>query len=156
MRKALVKQELKKWLNKYIDGDLEIKFGSDFEYNNEDGDSITLGEYETYKENEQTEFMNLQKELGGDLDIITLSFLHELGHYHTHGDFNEKQEYQDNIIRLAIYNVLENSGDYDLRSDVIKEYYKLPQEIKATKWGIDFSKKHKKATRELTKALLAE
>lgn len=157
MNKKVIKKNVKQWLKDTKQGDLAIGFSKDgdFCYDNEPKDKIEIGDlFSTLEQNK--EFLSLCRRLGikQHYKIGTLCFLHELGHYKTHGDFNEEQEKYDKETREDLYEMINNEATESLG---IYLYYRLlDQEIEATRWAVEFANKYPNQTKKLELALYGD
>lgn len=133
MKIRKTKKMIKKYLNEKSIYDLKIRFAPDYSYD-EIENVITIGtEKGSYKD-----LIALTKRLGykGNEPIKKIAFLHELGHYFTYKNFNEKQEQYDKVVREHLYKAMENKNE-KIVEKAIKVYYNLPQEIEATRFGLE-------------------
>lgn len=152
MNKKVIKQNVKNWLRTQKLGDLRIGFRNDFEFDGDGSDNDYI--YIAHEDGDYSRFLKLCKELGysGDLNVKTLCFLHELGHHFTCGDFDDLEEESDQMWRKELYKMLK-SGD-ELKEEIaLILYYRMPQEIAATEWAIEFATEHPIKARRLEKAL---
>lgn len=157
MNKKMIKKQISQWLkNTKVAkaGDLKIDFAADGDFAYEEMENkVLIGDYENREQHPY--FIQLYKDLGltGDWTPETMALLHELGHYHTHGDFTFEQEEEDNRIREMLYKMMESNNAATIEKAYSLYYILLDQEIEATRWAVDFANKHPKATRKLEIAL---
>ena len=87
-----------------------------------------------------------QKFLLRDLDLLVIAILHEIGHYMTDDDEIAEKRY------LAI-GILEFQKSYKMLSidELQYRYFKLPGEIDATTWAINYYNSHRKQCKKLSK-----
>ena len=153
----MVKKQVRNWLDTTKSakaGDLKIAFATDGDFAYiESENKVLIGDYATREQHRN--FLDLCKELGikDDWKPETLAFLHELGHYHTHGDFTAEQEKEDNDIREMLYKMMESNDAATITTAYNLYYVLLDQEVAATKWAVEFANKHPKATKKLENAL---
>lgn len=149
MNKRVIKKQVKKWLVENELGDLKVGFSNDFEFDGDgsDNDKIFIASEASDYEN----FNDLCKELGyqGDYHIRTIAFLHELGHHFTCEDFDDEEEQWDQATRKVLYEIMEKNENEAKVEAAFLMYYRLPQEIEATKWALDFVNENPNETRRL-------
>lgn len=153
MNKRLVKKCVSKWLANENLNDIELGFADDFQFDGDGSknDHIDICEGYNY---DFSMLEKLIKELGykGNANVITIAFLHELGHHFTIKEFDELERESDNEQRKLLYTWID--GDDETMTDIgLELYYRLPQEIRATQWAINFATKHPIKTKRLEKAL---
>lgn len=154
--KKVIRAKVRNWLDNNNYGDLDLGFSKDFEYRESDGDykdMVCIGT----RTGDCTEFLNCARRLGFDYttNLIVLQFLHELGHYETHGDFSEKEIEEDLATRKVLYEKIEKGDELESETALILYYQILDQEIEATRWAVEFIKRNPAATRELQMAFKA-
>lgn len=90
-------------------------------------------------------FMNLCKERGlkAEVNVDTMSFLHELGHYETMFLLDDEDWKKSYLIKA----VAEVKQDYMM-------YFKCPVEIIATDWAINFANEYQYAVENFSEKLL--
>lgn len=127
--KALTKC-LDKFLAKW---DLTSQFGTDFAYLYYK--RIVVWTLAVTQQND-IDFQNFFESLGCNVkcDVFLYSLLHEIGHSQTLDDINE-EDYAYALDRKA--EPLTNA-----------EYFRLPDEIAATQWAVDFLNEHTEEVRE--------
>ena len=86
--------------------------------------------------------------LNYDIDPFYTSFLHEVGHSMTYDEFEEEEieEYFD-IVEL----MREDPGSFG--DDTAYVYFRLPLELTATEWMVDFINKNAEVVCELVNAV---
>lgn len=86
-------------------------------------------------------FLDFVKELNSkcNYNAFILGILHEIGHIMTYDEEldNDRDE------QYALMQVAHKLGLYDTNK-LNKEYFKIPLELNATQWGIDFAMNNKK------------
>jgi len=119
-------------------------YESEWQYN---PNMENIGIPKVYDDNSNIDFyfMETLRKLGlkTNLDCITYSLLHELGHFITLKQLSEKQYDKCNfeIGCLAIADLSEH--------DFYTKYWKVKSEKLANKWLVDFSNSHPKKCQEL-------
>lgn len=86
-----------------------------------------------------------------DVESFAVSLLHELGHIETMKKF-DKVTLKFDDIRKAIIQVAINT-DIDKKRVVAKTYYSLPTEYRATKWAVEWIKRHPNKYKTMLKRL---
>ena len=74
------------------------------------------------------------------IDSFAISLLHELGHIETMKTFNKISIALDGIEKSIIQTFIDT--DFDKKRVIAKTYYSLPTEYTATKWAVDWIRKH--------------
>ena len=74
------------------------------------------------------------------IDSFAISLLHELGHIETMKTFNKMSIALDDIKKSIIQTFIDS--DFDKKRVIAKTYYSLPTEYTATKWAVDWIRKH--------------
>lgn len=153
MNKRLVKKCVANWLANENLHNIKLSFADDFQFNGNGSEYDNICITDNYN-NDYSMLEKLVKELGykGNANIITIAFLHELGHHFTCSTFTKEQEQFDNIARKELYKWI-NSNNESLVDYGLECYYRLPQEIQATKWAIEFATNHPIKTKRLEIAL---
>lgn len=149
MNKRIVKKQIKKWLSSNELGDLRIGFDNDFMFDGDGSDDDRI--FIAHERGDFSAFLDLCKELGykGDYNIKTIAFLHELGHHFTCDEFDDEEEKEDQATRQTLYEIMEKNENEEKVNAAFLMYFRLPQEIEATKWAIDFVKDNPNETRRL-------
>lgn len=77
-------------------------------------------------------------------DIFVISLLHEVGHIYTKFNLSQEEWDKDWVAKAAIDNAIQATEDEDEASfeRLNNEYFNLPDEIAATKWALNYIKKH--------------
>ena len=78
------------------------------------------------------------------LNSFVWSLLHELGHHVTNDDLTEEEERYCNRKRARV-----------ARTKAKHPYYRLPDEVMATKWAVQYANTHKEEVLELSEKLFA-
>ena len=105
------------------------------------------------REEESKMFMDFIGEEYGeyDMDADVLGILHEIGHIFT---------YDESLARAREVKVLRLRLDFDAAASNLKEYnfayFRIPAEIYATDWAVDYYNKKKKKCDALAAALKTE
>ena len=76
-------------------------------------------------------------------NIFMFSILHEIGHHFTMDDFPKRQLNFENRKVKKIEKALENSNSDELDKKLNFEYFDMPMEKVATKWAVNYYKKHR-------------
>ena len=129
---------IKKFI-KEIDKDIKVKFQKwDMECDVYE-DTVYIGA--TYNKRTDVLYENFVKTLNPDCDVpvFLLSILHEIGHIMMYDE--EDMEEKDMIYGL-LKTALDNDPSQDLEDRCVKAYFRIPLELKATQWGIDYAMSH--------------
>lgn len=127
------KRAIKKFI-KTIDGSIKVKFQKGRMECDPVREIIYIG---TTKIKEEDEFFgNFVKEIAPDCpyNSLIMGILHEIGHIMTYTD--ELDEDRDK--QYALLQTAHHFGVIDSQ-ELNKEYFKIPMELEATQWGIDFA-----------------
>lgn len=84
-------------------------------------------------------------------NIFMFSLLHEIGHHLTMDNFTKKQRNLENKSVEKIEKKLEEEVSEISYRNLNMEYFDLPMERVATKWAVQFSKKHRKYLKKVYK-----
>lgn len=133
-------KEIRKWLkdNGFAVG---CRIGKEMAFQPLDEDTncfIVVPKY--YDSSLDTYFMNFLKKYGykGDFDCITLSILHELGHFETEHLFSKEEWESDSVLKEVIcFNPCENDKELE---EVNYRYWQTPTEFSANLWLIMYVK----------------
>ena len=154
MNKRTLKKNIKKWLKDTEQGDLKITidFDQDFMFDDTENE-IIVGDYD--RKSKDFEKLNKRLGLNGDYNDVVMSMLHELGHYNTYMNYGDLAEKYDTFVRNILYKL--TGSDSDLLQDIgLWLYYRiLPQEIAATKWGVEYANNYPNETKQLEIAMQA-
>lgn len=124
-------------LNKFLEPfECKSELGSDFSYwYSESLICFALA----VTESNDIDFREFCKELQPELhcDIFLLSFMHELGHHETLDEWND-EEYLDMKIQKEQINKMKVS-----QREKNFMYFNIPDERRATEWGLQYIMEHK-------------
>lgn len=153
MNKKLVKKCVGKWLENEKLNDIKLGFADDFQFDGDGSNNDHIYICKSYNY-DFSMLEKLVKELGykGNANIITIAFLHELGHHFTINEFDTLEDESDNEQRTLLYDWIDSDNE-TLVNIGLELYYRLPQEKRATEWAIEFATKHPIKTKRLEKAL---
>ena len=130
------------FIHENIDEELVVKKGVDFDYYY-GSDVITY----TLTENKRMDklFMDFSIEEGLTVNcsVFLLSLFHEIGHYMTFDDLEEEDFAYSCDVKALL-------GTTD---DDVKIYFRLPIEIAATEWAINYINEHPTEISTLEKAI---
>lgn len=76
-------------------------------------------------------------------NIFMFSLLHEIGHHFTMDNFSKKQRNAENHKTEEIEEKLSKSTSDIVDRNLNLEYFNMPMEKSATRWAVNYSKKHK-------------
>jgi len=132
---------MREWL-KVNDFDCGCRLGTCFEY---DPCDYIITVQKNYKEDYDTDLMEVFRTLGmtTNFDIITLSFLHELGHFATLDTMTEKAYAKDIFIRESVIAYIEDDHDRNIT------YWNLKSEKMANEWVVDFCETYPEIVQDL-------
>ena len=123
--------------------DTKVFSGDDFYYQNEQENISIPSEYS--EPDLDTNFMICLRDLGlkYDFDALTLSVLHELGHFCTMEDVTEDDldSQSCNIVTIQLMEISDNAKDF--------AYWLTPIERAANKWAVKYVNRHKAAVEKL-------
>ena len=131
---------------KQINPDYRVKYSNQFEC-----DPIEEIIYINFKHAEDANNLFSRfciEEYGKSYNAVLISLLHEIGHIETFDD--DLDEERGN--RYALLQVLWELSDID-RETLHFEYFRLPSEIDATNWAVDFIENNAEMCQKLLKEL---
>ena len=137
---ALTTKAIRMWL-KENDIECGCRLGGVMSYDDNDN-CIYVGR--VYDNECDYDFIKCLRGLGlaVDFDCITLSILHELGHWFTYNDFTDRQ--------IDIYaNAVERISNIEDSEKRNKKYWELRVEYVANVWAVEFANEHKKEVQAL-------
>lgn len=143
--KRVDRRKLKRWVSKYITP-VDIKYDDDFYYSI-DTQTVAVSHEIPDHINWYKEFC-FSKGLLYDVNDFTLCMLHEIGHDQTLFFISDFKCFIDSIISNFVQTTVTSSKLYWLRCQI---YFRLPCEIAATEWAIDFINNNIEAIKELEK-----
>ena len=127
------KRAIKKFI-KTIDSSIKVKFQKGRMECDPEREIVYIGK--TRNEAEDKMFADFLKEIAPDCpyNSFIMGILHEIGHIMTYTDeLDEDREEQYALLQTA-----HHFGLYDT-AELNREYFKIPMELEATQWGIDFA-----------------
>lgn len=127
------KRAIKKFI-KEIDGSIKVKFQKGRMECDPEREIIYIGK--TRIPEEDKFFGDFIKEIAPDCpyNSLIMGILHEIGHIMTYTDELD----EDRNKQYALLQAAHEFGVYDTAA-LNKEYFKIPMELEATWWGIDFA-----------------
>lgn len=137
-----IEKALKTWLDENGYDELDVEVGEDFLfYQGIDLISVALAQPQFCIE----AWDKFLAELGLNIviDSFYSSFLHELGHYETLHLFDEDEITESINIRMSL------AEKDNITEENHLEYWRLPEEIAATQWAVDFMNENTEAVRHL-------
>ena len=149
-------KKLDKMINNYVKKfGCTAELGSEFCYWHDDETVdysfiIPVPSDEVWKEYVKKEFnFNLT-------NIFMFSLLHEIGHHYTMDFFTQTQQNKNDKMVDKIEKVLSESDDEKLDKTMYLKYFDLPMERIATKWAVNYYRKHRFSINRFYKKLNKE
>jgi len=132
---------IRKWLAKY-GYTVGCRLNREFLYEPDDN---YIGIQRVYDSLWDTDFMACLRGLGmkSNFDTITLSILHELGHYETMPDFTEEEWENDNILKQILIDSADNQHELNIK------YWATSTEKVANEWAVYMADNRSKQVQEL-------
>ena len=131
-----------------IDNDIIVRKSKVWEVDQETN-MIYLGTKAPSKQNEYFYEWYSQQDFFIPIDITLISLLHEIGHIMK--GYNEKMLEQRAKMN-NMYNFLYEQGSITAK-ELNFAYFDIPEELTATKWGVDYYKSNKQKCEDLAEAL---
>lgn len=112
-------------------------------------DAIVYIPFKSIKESDSLFKSFVNVEFGkNNFNFYLLSILHEIGHCYTYED-----ELQDDK-KLRLYTILNKYQEKEIDSNQANwEYFKIPMEYEATRWGVEFYKANQDFCEKFSKKL---
>lgn len=140
----LITTALNAWLIKQGFSARVREMDTDFYWYHDD-DTISYSLFST--EDSIVQFDILMQELGCQytIDWFYAAFLHELGHSHSYPNLSDEEILEDEAMKEWLHEQDESSFEENLYS----LYFRIPMELVATKWAVNFINSNPNAVKEL-------